>query len=194
MEILAGQEVLMVVTEGHAQAVGRSRRQLGEEYAEIIRHTVAVYRQEHTLGAFFRGLAFSLCATTVLLFVFFALVRIRRVIRGTITQSDQRELLSTDYLVPSCALSGRAADRDGHNRADGRKRGAIGNLRDFSVQLFPLDSIHLIGPQEMDDFRIDPCLSGGMGLSLVIVVVFLIAARALIRVNNYVFQEIREGT
>jgi small-conductance mechanosensitive channel len=198
-EILVGQEVLMVVTEADAQAVGRSRSQLGEEYAEIIRHTVAVYRQEHTLGAFFWGLAFSLAATIGLLLVLFTFVRIRRVVRGNL----QRLVNQTKENYSARSMWSRAV------------RYLLAPLIGTGIIVITAASVALLEiylALVLSFFPSTRYISSGLKRwtiselthvlemvwaylpNLVIAVMFLIAARALIRVNNYFFQEIREGT
>src|SRR5260370_16343596 len=57
--ILAVSTMTMRIPEDDAKAAGRSRAQLGAEYAEIIRRTVATYRQEHTWRAVVRGVIAS---------------------------------------------------------------------------------------------------------------------------------------
>ena len=80
-EILAGTDVILGVTEDDAKAAGRSRAQLGAEYAEIIRRTVATYRQEHTWRAVLRGIIASVFASVGLVVSILLLFRVRRASR-----------------------------------------------------------------------------------------------------------------
>jgi hypothetical protein len=63
-EILAGEQLIMGVTEYDARIVGRPRGQLAAEYAEIIRQVVKQYRQEHTWRNTLRAAGYSALATS----------------------------------------------------------------------------------------------------------------------------------
>jgi small-conductance mechanosensitive channel/ribosomal protein L19E len=80
-EILAGTDRIMGITEGDARGAERDRAQMAAEYTEIIRQVVKQYRDDHTLsrmlwGTLYAGLATVACAVVVL-----GLFRIRRKLR-----------------------------------------------------------------------------------------------------------------
>lgn len=199
VEISAGDETLLGVTEGDATAVGRSRAQLAAEYAEIIRHTVSTYRKEHTLSALLRGLLFSLIATIGLFLVFFVLLRIRRVTRSYLERFVDRskENLSTQsvrsrivrYLVAPLIGTGIIV----------MTAATVALLEVYATLVLSFFPSTRYISAKLNRWTISELgyvfqMVWAYMPNLVIVVVFLIAARALIRVNKYVFQEIREGT
>jgi hypothetical protein len=198
-EIWAGNEPLMAVTEGEATAEGRSRAQLAAEYAEIIRRTVSNYRQEHTFSALLRGLLFSLIATTGLFLVYFVLLRIRRVARSYLQRFvDQSKENSSAQPVRSRIVGYLVAPLIGTG---------IIVLTAVTVALLEIYAILILSffpSTRYISTKLNRWTISELGHvfqmvwtympNLVIVIVFVIAARALIRVNQYIFQEIREGT
>ena len=199
VDVLAGNEPLLTVTEGDATAVGRSRAQLAAEYAEIIRRSVSTYRQEHTLSAFLRGLLFSLIATIGLFLVFFVLLRIRRAARNYLQRFVDRSKENSStrpvrsrmvrYLVAPLVGTGiivvTAATVALLEIYATLVLSFFASTRYISARLSRWTIVEL-GDVFQAVWAYLP--------NLVIVVVFLVAARALIRVNQYIFQEIREGT
>jgi small-conductance mechanosensitive channel len=69
-EIMAGDLVIMAITESDARAAGRSRQELAQEYAGIIRASVAELRREYSLETVGLGVLWTLLATAVLLLAF----------------------------------------------------------------------------------------------------------------------------
>ena len=65
-EILAGNDLVMGVTESDAKAIGRERSRLTAEYVEIIRQVIRQYRAEHTWRELLRGVVSTLVATVAL--------------------------------------------------------------------------------------------------------------------------------
>ena len=189
----------MVVTEGEATAVGRSRAQLASEYAEIIRRFVSNYRQEHTFSALLRGLLFSLIATIGLFLVYFVLLRARRVARSYLQRFvDQSKEISSAQPVRSRIVGYLVAPLIGTG---------IIVLTAVTVALLEIYATLILSffpSTRYISTQLNRWTISELGRvfqmvwtylpNLVIVIVFLIAARALIRVNKYIFQEIREGT
>jgi small-conductance mechanosensitive channel len=70
VEIVAGELVIMTVTEQDAQAAGMSRPELAQEYAQIIRETVAILRAEFN----WRTLALSLLWAGLATIIFFGVI------------------------------------------------------------------------------------------------------------------------
>ena len=62
-EVIAGHDRIMAITEADSKAAERPRAELAAEYAEIIRHVVRQYREEHTVRRFLWGVLYSLEAT-----------------------------------------------------------------------------------------------------------------------------------
>ncbi len=77
-EILAGDERIMGITEADARAVGRRRPDLAAEYAEIMRQIVKQYRVDHTWQHFIFGVLYTVVATAALLGVLILLFLSRR--------------------------------------------------------------------------------------------------------------------
>lgn len=199
VEILAGNEPLMAVTEGDAAAVGRSRAQLATEYAEIIRRTVSTYRQEHTLSALLRGLLFSLIATIGLSLVFFVLLRIRRIARSYLQRFvDRSKETSSTQPVRSRIVRYLVAPLIGTGMI------VVTAATVALLEIYATLVLSFFPSTRYISGKLNRWTLSELGYvfqmvwaympNLVIVVVFLIAARAFIRVNRYVFQEIREGT
>jgi len=69
-EIVAGDLVIMAVTERDARAAGGDRRELAQEYAGIIRTAAAELRKEHSLKTIALGLLWTLLTTAILLLAF----------------------------------------------------------------------------------------------------------------------------
>ncbi|HEY1468544.1 MAG TPA: mechanosensitive ion channel family protein [Candidatus Acidoferrum sp.] len=199
VEVLAGNEPLMAVTQGDATAVGRSPAQLAAEYAEIIRRSVSTYRQEHTLSALLRGLLFSLIATIGLFLVFFVLLRARRVARNYFQRFVDRskENSSTQparsrmvgYLVAPLIGTGIIVVT----------AAAVALLEIYATLVLSFFPSTRYISAKLSRWTISELgyvfeIVWSYLPNLVIVVVFFVAARALIRVNKYIFQEIREGT
>jgi len=198
-EILAGDDPLMIVSEGDAAAAGRPRTQLAAEYAEIIRRAVSSYRQDHTLSALLHGLLFSLIATIALSLVFFVLLRIRRVARGYLQRFVDRskENLSGQpvrsrmvrYLVAPLIGTGIIVVT----------AATVAFLEIYATLVLSFFPSTRYISAKLSRWTISELgnvfqMVWAYMPNLVIVVVFAIAARTLIRVNQYIFQEIREGT
>jgi small-conductance mechanosensitive channel len=77
-EIRAGNVGLIAVTEADARAAGRSRAVLAAEYAEIIRRSVAQYREDYATRNLLRGALYALLATAILVLLLIWLGRLRR--------------------------------------------------------------------------------------------------------------------
>jgi small-conductance mechanosensitive channel len=198
-EVLAGNESLMIVTDGDAAAVGRSRAQLAAEYAEIIRRAVSRYREAHTLSALLGGLLFTLIATIGLLAVFFVLLRTRRVARGYFQRFvDRAKENSATQPVRSRIVRYLGAPLIGTG---------IILVTAATVALLEIYAILVLSffpSTRYISAKLNRWTISELGAvfqliwvympNLVVVIVFCIAARTLIRINRYVFQEISDGT
>jgi small-conductance mechanosensitive channel len=83
-EILAGTERIMAITNDDAKAAERSRRELAAEYTEIIRLVVKQYRQDHTWRNVLRGVLYSVLATAGLAGFLVILFFVRRRARSRV--------------------------------------------------------------------------------------------------------------
>lgn len=198
-EILAKDDLLMDVTEADASAVGRSRPQLAAEYAEIIRRTVTTYRREHTLPVLLRGLLFTFLATAGLISVLLLLFRIRRVAKNRLERLVRR----TEENLPAQSLRSPMARYfilplvgTGVLAVTAATVVLLEIYATLVLRLFP--STRYLG-FKMHRWTISELAGVGRVIwtylpNLVIVVIILIAARSLIRLNKYIFEEIHEGT
>jgi small-conductance mechanosensitive channel len=62
-EVMAGTDRIMGITAGDAKAAERTRPELAAEYTEIIRHVVKQYREDHTWRKILWGILYALLAT-----------------------------------------------------------------------------------------------------------------------------------
>lgn len=198
-EIRAGQDVIMAVTEGDAAAQGRSRLQVAQEYAEVIRRAVVIYRQEHTLRSFLRGILFSVLSTVGMVVLILALFRLRRLVRSQLeslirraeekfTLQSIQSRMARYFLVPVIGTGIIIVTA------------AVVVILEIYIILvlgfFP--STRYFGYQ-LNRWTVSELAAMGHTIwaylpNLVVVVVIVVAARALIRLNDYVFREIDQGT
>ena len=80
-EIIAGKDRIMGITEADAAGAGLGRTDLATEYTEIIRQVVTQYRDDHTLKHLIWGLTYTLLATGACLFLIVLLFWFRRWLR-----------------------------------------------------------------------------------------------------------------
>jgi hypothetical protein len=197
-EILAGTDVIMGITEDDAKAAGRSRAQLGAEYAEIIRRTVATYRQEHTWRAVLRGIIASVLATVGLVVSILLLFRVHRATRRRldtwIRKTDDshspnsfRSRIARYFLLPLLGTGVIVV-----------MFAALALLEVYAV--FILHSFPSTRYTSIQVNRWTVSELAGLGHAiwsyipnLVIVIIILVAARYLVRLDNFIFAEIQEG-
>jgi len=80
-EILAGNDRIMGITDADAKEAERGRAELAAEYTEIIRQVVKQYRDDHTLKNLLRGMMYAVLATATCLVLIFGLFWIRKKVR-----------------------------------------------------------------------------------------------------------------
>jgi len=85
-EIFGGSDRLMGVTETDAKCAERPRTELAAEYAEVIRQVVKQYREEHTWRRFFWSLLYAVIATGVLASLLITFFVVRRNARSKLEQ------------------------------------------------------------------------------------------------------------
>jgi small-conductance mechanosensitive channel len=117
-EILARDDRIMGITEADAMASERKRPELAAEYTEAIRHVVKQYREEHTWRHFLRGAMYTLISTAGLAGLLVLLFLVRRRVRskidkwlnpsGTETSGQSLVWRITGYLGRPLSLLSRA--------------------------------------------------------------------------------------
>lgn len=80
-EILAGSDRIMGITDADANGANRARGDLASEYTEIIRQVVKQYREDHTFERLVWGAVYALLATIACLVLIVGLFRIRKTLR-----------------------------------------------------------------------------------------------------------------
>ena len=198
-EIRAAEDTIMIVTESDAVTAGRSRAQLGQEYAEVIRRAVTLYRKEHTLSAMLRGSLYTLFATVALILILFSLFRLRRFVRNRLEAVVRR----TEESFPARSFRSRIAR---YIFVPLIGTGII-VVTAAAVVLFEIYITLVLGffpstrylGYKLNRWTISEL--GGLGSALwdylpnlVVVAIVLITARVLIRVNHFLFREIDQGT
>jgi hypothetical protein len=176
----------------------RSRAQLGAEYAEIIRRTAATYRQEHTWRAVVRGVIASAITTVGFVLSILLLLRMRRITRNRLeiwvrksedgnSPKSIRSRLPRYFVLPILGT------------------GVIVVLLAVLalLQFYVAFVLHSFPSTRYTSIRMNRwTLSELAGLgnamwayipNLVIVIVILVAARYLIRLDNFLFREIQEN-
>jgi hypothetical protein len=189
----------MAVTEDDAMAAGRPRAQLSAEYAEIIRHTVTIYRQEHTWRSLLHGLLFSVIATAVFVSVRLILFRLRRAARHRL----QKWVRTTEESFSPRSLRSRMAR---YFVVPVASTGVI-FLTVAVVVLLEIYVTLVLGyfpSTRYTAFRMHRwTISELAGLAnvvwtylpnLIVAVIIVVAARYLLRLNRYIFKEIEDGT
>jgi len=198
-EVRAGQDVIMAVTEGDAAAQGRPRLQIAQEYAEVIRRAVVIYRQEHTLRSFLRGLLFSVLSTVGMVVLILVLLRLRRLVRG------QLELLirRTEEKFSFQSIQSRMA-RYFLVPLIGTGIIIVTAVVVVILEIYVILVLTFFPATRYFGYRLNRWTISELAAlghtiwsylpNLVVVVAIVVAARALIRLNGYVFREIDQGT
>jgi small-conductance mechanosensitive channel len=108
-DILAGDVIIMTVTDADAEVAGRTRQELAKEYAPKIQNAIEKVRRTYSLKSILLGVLLELIATAILFFLFKAFQKIFPKVyvkldswRGTRIRSfkiQALELLSADNLT-----------------------------------------------------------------------------------------------
>jgi small-conductance mechanosensitive channel len=85
-EIIAGNDLIMGITELDARAAARERSQLASENVEVIRYVVKQYREEHTFRRLLRGGLNTVVATVALALSLLLLFWTRRIARARLSK------------------------------------------------------------------------------------------------------------
>ena len=200
-EIDAGDVTIMAVTEGDAKAAGRTRAQLGAEYAEIIRRTVSNYREQHTWRNLVRACLLSFVATVVLIVLLGLLFRVRRFagklleywIRRTGEKVPQKFLPSrlalARYILVPLIGTGMIA----------LVVATLALLEIYATVVLAYFPSTRYASLKINRWTISQLADLGRAIwaylpDLVVLIIIGLASRYLIRLTNYLFKEIHEGT
>jgi small-conductance mechanosensitive channel len=83
-EIIAGNRVIMAITDGDARAAGKTRQQLAQEGALNIRQAIEEYRYSHTWRMILRGILKTALVTLLLVVALWLVRRLRLLFRSRI--------------------------------------------------------------------------------------------------------------
>lgn len=197
-EILAGNDVIMRISEGDARSIEQPREQLSAEYAEAIRRTVTTYRLEHTWSALLRGALFAVLATVGLIVALLLLFRIRRVIRSRL---DEWVRKTEESFSPKQLRSRLARYLVLPMMGAGLIVALLAVLA--LLEVYVTFVLHAFPYTRYTSIRMHRwTLAEISGLArvvwdylpnFVVVVIIVVAARYLIRLNTFLFGEIQEG-
>ncbi len=81
-DILAGDDVIMLVFDADAQAEGRNRQELAADHAEKVRAAIDQYRRDHSTRNFLVAALFALLLTVALLSLLFIIQKLYRVLQS----------------------------------------------------------------------------------------------------------------
>ena len=108
-QIKGGDENLLYVSEGDAQREGVARQLLAEQDAEIFRHAVTRYRDEHTWPHFFHGLLDAVLTTAGMILLVLGLARGYRWVRGRLgrwlDEAQAKLVTRKQFRVPAAYLA-----------------------------------------------------------------------------------------
>jgi small-conductance mechanosensitive channel len=197
-EILAGDKPMMDVSEYDARNAGRPRSDLASEYAEIIRRTVTAYRQVHSWDNLVRAWIYTAITSAGLSLSLLFLVRLRRMLRSRIQRwTEARDVTDVRRTVFSRSL-----------QYLGRSSLAIARLL-FWVLLIALLNVYVTlllsfyPATRYNSNRIINWIFSQIAdfasavaaylPNLLVVAAICLVAYYLIRLDGYIFAEIREG-
>ncbi len=196
-EIMAGDERIMGVTEGDAIAAERSRADLASEHTEIIRLVVKQYRLDHTWQRFFWGMLYSVLATVVVVGLIIILFWIRRRMRSKV-----------EHWLGGSEIAGPAPTRIWLRRYLGQPLVTVGHAG-FWVLVLAL--IQAYGTLVLSFFPSTKYTSNqitnwlfyelavfakmliGYFPNLILILIICLATSYLLKVNHYLFNEVRDG-
>jgi small-conductance mechanosensitive channel len=197
-EIVAGDKPILDVSEYDARIANRPRSDLASEYAEIIRRTVTSYRQAHSWDNLIRAWIYTAISSAGLFVSFLLLFRLRRIVRSRIQRwTDARDTTDVRRTVFSRSL-----------QFLGRSSLAIARLL-FWLLLFVLLNVYVTlllsfypatryNSNRIIDWIFSQLadLAGTVAAylpNLLVVAAVCLVAYYLIRLDGYIFAEIREG-
>lgn len=196
-EILAGSDRLMGVTDSDARAAERPRAEMAAEYTEIIRHTVNQYREEHTWGHYWRSVLYAVLATASIASLLVLLFLIRRNTRPGIERWLARWGAQHPTASPSVRLK----------RCLGPPITAMFHMLFWIfilglVQTYVTVVMRFFPSTKYTSYRVTSWLFSGLSTlgttclgyvpNLLLILFVCLVTSYLVKLNRYVFQEIRD--
>src|SRR6476646_2901103 len=197
-EIMAGDERIMGVTEADAMAAERRRADLASEDAEIIRLVVKQYRLDHTWPRFFWAMLYSILATAVVVGSIVILFWIRRRMRSRVE----------DWLGSSEILRPAPSTRVWLRRYLGQPLVTVGHAGFWilvlalipgygTVVLSFFPSTKYTSDQIANwlfyELAVFAKMLIGYFPNLILILIICLATSYLLKVNHYLFNEVRDG-
>jgi small-conductance mechanosensitive channel len=197
-EIMAGDQRIMGVTDADASAAERRRANLASEYAEVIREVVKQYRLDHTWMRFLWAMTYSVLATVGLAGSLISLFLIRRLIRSRIDQW----LGSSETAVPV------QSTRPWVRRYFGQPLVVVGHagfwifilalLQAYATLLLSFFPSTRYTSNQITNWLFSELASFAKMLigyipNLILILLICLITSYLLKINHYVFNEVREG-
>jgi small-conductance mechanosensitive channel len=196
-EILAGTDRIMGITDEDAQGAERERVQLAAEYTEIIRQVVKQYRDDHTLSHLLWGTLFAVLATVACVLVVMGLFWVRRKLR----QRLEARLIRTAAITTGGAFGAHIGQYLGKPLLV-MSRAAFWIVVLAMLQAYGTVVLRFFPATKYTSYRVTNWLFSelaGFGTTVIAYVpnlillafIFLITSY-LIKVNEFVFGELRD--
>jgi len=107
-EVVAGDTVIMTVTDDDARAAGRKRLVLAQEYAQIIKNTIDAKRKEYSLKAIVFGAIFAFIATGVLILLLLLMKKVFRKVYAKLTSWEGTRIRALRFQNLEILSAGQA--------------------------------------------------------------------------------------
>jgi small-conductance mechanosensitive channel len=196
-EILAGNDRIMGITDADAKATERRRTELAAEYTEIIRQVVRQYREDHTWRHFVLGVLYTVSATAALVGLLILAFSIRRRSRSRV----DKWLARGDKGLSLQSLAGRFWHYLGRPLV-AFSRFAFWLVVFFLLQVYLALVLRFFASTRHTSYQITNwvfvefsrfgVLLIGYVPNLVLVLFICLVTFYLIKVSQYVFDEIRD--
>jgi small-conductance mechanosensitive channel len=196
-EIVAGGDRIMGITEADAEAAERKRPELAAEYAEIIRQVVERYRADHTWNHALLGSLYTIIATVGLTGLLILLLLVRRRARSRV----EKWLSQVEAETPGQTLKPRLW------RYFGRPMSVLSRAAFWIFVLALLQAyvtlvLRFFPSTRYTSYQITNWVFSGLAEfgkvvvkyipDLILLVFILLATSYLIKLNEYIFGEIRD--
>ena len=199
IDVVAGDRVLLTITEADAQAAGNSRAALAEEYVRTIRAAIDRHRAEYSRHSLLLGGLYSLLTTLVLLAILWALRRVFPALyrkleasRGRVVRSirlQRAELISARQIAAILLYFLKT----------------IRLLLVVTILYFYLPLLLSFFPWTRDyaptllGYFVNPLRSAGAAFlgylpSLIVVLIAILIAFGCIRISRFLFDQLQQGT
>ncbi len=198
IEILAGDERIMGITQADAAAAERGRAELAAEYTEIIRLVVRQYRVDHTWSRFLWAVLYSVLATVGVAGVVFLLFWIRHRIRSRLERwlgSSETEISARPTRLWLRRYLGQPLVVVGHVGFWILVLALIQGYGTLVLSFFP--STRYTSTQITNWLFYELAAFAKMLIgyipNLILVLIICLLTSYLLKVNHYIFDEVRDG-